>query len=123
MMKFTVWALSFLAFLFLAITVLVLRPVPQVSEDNCLVAKGTIISVMETGVNDILFKLEGDKTAYYINRGLEQGLNLDSLWANVRGKEAILKYPKYWTPLDPNNSLRHLAKVEIEGEVIFSEFR
>ena len=33
------------------------------------------------------------------------------------------KYPKYWTPLDWNNSVRHISKVEFDEEIIFNELK
>ena len=49
------------------------------------------------------------------------------LWYNLypgykyHGKEITIKYPHHWTPLDPNNKIKHLSKLYFEDEVIFSE--
>ena len=56
-------------------------------------------------------------------RGLEAGLVLDDLKAKLIGHEVVIKYPKYWTPLDWNNSIRHLSKLEFKDEVIFDELK
>lgn len=75
----------------------------------------------EGGVKDVVFVLDGHKENYYINRGLEQGLTIDDLKQQLKGKEVTIKYPNYWSILDPSKSIRHIAKVEFEGKTIFSE--
>ncbi|NRB64696.1 MAG: hypothetical protein HRU40_16990, partial [Saprospiraceae bacterium] len=60
-------------------------------------------------------------------------LNIRLHWFNIGGKynlrkklignAIIVKYPKYWTPLDWNNSIRHISKVEFKDEVIFNELK
>ena len=60
---------------------------------------------------------------FYINRGLENGLDLDILKEKLVENSIVVKYPKYWTPLDWNNSNRHLSKVEFGDKVIFNEFK
>ena len=109
------------AVFFLTLCVLILRPVPIPKEKNCLVVSGEVTSIFEAGVKDVVFKLKDNPTNYYINRGLEQGLTLDNLRAQLMNEEIIIKYPRYWTPLDPKNRTRHITKVEFGVEVIFSE--
>lgn len=101
-----------------------LRPVivPQNAED-CLVAKGKVIRIFEGGVNDVAFRLEGDKTMYYINRGLEQGLDLKELQDQLIGNDVTIRYPKHWTLLDPNNRIKHLSILEYNGVEIFNEIK
>ncbi|NNE29337.1 MAG: hypothetical protein HKN16_06860 [Saprospiraceae bacterium] len=102
---------------------LVFRPVPIVKEEKALTKLGTVERIYEGGVKDVVFRLEGDPTRYYINRGLENDLNLETLRADLLGKNVTIKYPKYWTPLDPKNCIRHLSKLEFEGRVIFNELK
>ena len=98
-----------------------MRPVPITSEDKCLVVEGTVKHIYEGGIHDVVFVLEEKGTRYYINRGLEQGLTLDKLRDDLVGENVTIKYPKYWTPLDPKESIRHLSKLEWGQEVIFDE--
>jgi hypothetical protein len=102
---------------------LILRPVPIVKEENALKVKGIVKGIHEGGENDVVFYLENHDTRYYINRGLENGLNLASLKNKLMGKEVTIKYPKYWTPLDWDNEIRHLSKLEYKGEVLFNELK
>lgn len=111
------------ALLFFLIAVLIFRPVPIVTEDKAIVVKGNVSGIYESGIKDVSFKLKDNPTIYYINRGLENGLHLDSLKAQLIGEEVTIKYPSYWTPLDWDNRIRHLSKLEWNGEVIFNELK
>lgn len=107
----------------LIIAVLVFRPVPIVSESKAISETGTVTEIYSNKGNDIIFILEGSKRKFYINRGLEYGLKLNDLKEKLIGNSIVVKYPKYWTPLDWNNRIRHLSKVENKDEVIFNELK
>ena len=109
--------------IFVGALVLVLRPVPIVSEDEALVKKGVVSSIYEGGEKDVVIHLENSNRRFYINRGLEKGLKLNSLQEKLVGEKVTLKYPEYWTPLDWNNKIRHVSKVETENELIFNELK
>lgn len=105
-----------------ALALMTLRPVsiPRNAED-CLVAHGKVVKIFEGGVKDVTFRLEGDQTTYYINRGLEYGLNLESLQNELIGNVVTIRYPKHWTLLDPNNRIKHLSILEYNGKELFNE--
>lgn len=107
--------------LFLVFAITCLRPVPIVAESECEVVQGEVTSISEGGVKDVLFRLKDHPTRFYINRGLESGLNLEELRSELMGKIITIKYPSYWTPLDWNNRIKHIAKVEYEDKVFFNE--
>lgn len=111
-----------LIFILLALAAMTLRPVivPKHASE-CLVAEGKVVKVFEGGVNDVAFRLEGDKTMYYINRGLEHGLNLEELQKELIGNNVIIRYPKHWTLLDPNDKVKHLSILEYNGREIYNE--
>ncbi len=112
----------FLGISFFIFAALVLRPVPIPKDANeLLVKKGQVVRIFEGGVNDVVFKFKGDKTSYYINRGLEYDLVLEDLQKELTGKEITVKYPEYWTPLDPNHKSKHLCILEFEGKELFNE--
>ena len=71
----------------------------------------------------MVFKLAGDNKSYYVNHGLERGLNLDSLESALMNRDVLIKYPDHWTPLDPDNSSVHISKIEHEEETIFPELK
>lgn len=110
-------------FLLCAIAMVIARPVPIVSEDEALIQEGIVSDIYEGGVKDIVFKLENNSDIFYINRGLERGLEITLLKERLIGKEVIFKYPKHWTPLDWDNSSKHISKVETNNEVIFNELK
>lgn len=112
-----------LGLVFLVIAVAIFRPVPIVQEHEAIPVSGTVRFVFEGGVNDVVIKLEGDDRRFYINRGLEYGLDLDDLKDRLIGHQVVMKYPKYWTPLDWNNQVRHISKLEFQGEVLFNELK
>jgi hypothetical protein len=103
----------------LLLGVLILRPVPIPDEKDCLIVMGTVIEINEDGVKDVVFKLAGQDRTFYVNRGLERGLALEKLRAELMDKEITIKYPKYWTPL--GNSSKHISKIESSGRTIFTE--
>jgi len=105
----------------LVTSILCLRPVPILAEKDCLVLKGTVSEIYEGGVKDVVFKLRGQNQSFYINRGLQRGLTLTELQANLTGREIVLKYPDHWTLLDPNNQNVHISKIEHAGQTVFTE--
>lgn len=115
--------LSIVLFLF-TLAALTLRPVNIPKDPNeCLVAQGKVVKVFEGGTNDVAFRLEGDKTVYYINRGLEYGLVLEELQKDLTGNNVTIRYPEHWTLLDPNNTIKHLCILEFNGKELFNEIK
>ena len=102
---------------------LVFRPIPIVEEKDAITVKGIVVDIYDAGLGDVVFKLRENNTNYYINRGLERGLNVDSLKGKLIGSQVVFKYPNYWTPLDKEKTSRHISKVEFNNEVIFNELR
>lgn len=102
---------------------LVLRPVPVVSEQEALTQKGVVTHIYEGSGQDVVFRLANTQCIFYINRGLESGLSIPSFKAKLVGKEVVLKYPDYWTPLDWNQRIKHLSKVKFEGKNIYDELK
>lgn len=120
-MKKTHLAIAASIGLFVLLAIFTLCPVPTPPEKDCITIKGTVTHIYEGGVKDVVFVLDGRKETYYINRGLEQGLNLATLKKELEGKEITIKYPDYWSLLDPGKSLRHISKIEYMGATVFSE--
>lgn len=112
-----------LSVMLLVIAVLVLRPVPIIHENNAIIEKGIVTEIYDGGGRDIVFLLESNKRKFYINRGLQKGLKLNALKQKLIGNQIVLKYPKYWTPLDWNNKTKHISKIEFNNEIVFSELK
>lgn len=113
----------FSGLLLLLPAIFILRPVPIVSEEEALVVEGVVSGVYESGEKDLLIRLEGENQRFYINRMLENGPALAEWEKQLTGKTVTIKYPEYWTPLDWNNRLRHISKLEMAGRVLFNELK
>jgi hypothetical protein len=109
--------------LFVIVCLLIFRPVPYIKESRALTVEGVVKDLYESGTCDVSILLKDSDRRYYINRGLENGLDIDSLKSNLIGEAVVLKYPKYWTPLDWNNEVRHTCYLEKEGVVVYNGFK
>jgi hypothetical protein len=121
-MKRKYW-LILICVVFLGFALLILRPVPILAEKDCQVLKGTVTDVYEAGVKDVVLTLHGQKKLYYVNRGLERGLDLTTLKQQLINEEVVIKYPDYWTPLDINQRSIHISKIEHNGKTVFTELK
>ncbi len=84
--------------------------------EDCAVITTTITKIEEATSYDIAFyNDEGD--LFYINRGLEQGLNLDDLNAAVLNKSVTLHLPKLMFGVSG-----HIAQLEVDNDTIYTEF-
>jgi len=99
------------------------RPVPLVPESKCIVHQGKVSAIFEGGMKDVVIRTENSEKRFYINRGLENGLQLDSLRKKLLGQSVTIKYPPYWTPFDPKNKVKHISMLKFDEEVIFSELK
>ncbi len=76
-----------------------------------------VSGVFESGENDIVFKIIGDEPGYYINRGLQVGLDIDRLSKELMGKRVHLVYADM--PFDP--TVKHLYFLRQDDQIIFKE--
>jgi len=111
---------SLLAIL-LIFVMLALRPIYNVSTDDCSSVSGELVNLYEAGEHDVFFQLRGDERRFYINRGLENGLTLNELKAELLNQPITLTYVNHWTPLDPMNQVRHVAELSYQGNILYSE--
>ncbi len=86
--------------------------------EDCVIQTETIINIKEGTSFDIVFSdSHGDH--YYINRGLERGLNLDSLNAKVLNKSVNLHLAKVLGGLVISE---HITQLSVDDAIIFTEF-
>ena len=71
----------------------------------------TVTGVFEGGVKDAVFSFRHHKS-YYINRGLENGLDIDTLIKHVVNRPVTISYAS------PTNHINHFV---LDGKVLFSE--
>ena len=123
MLKNSRWLVLFGIATLLFLVAKACSPVPIPLERNCRVFKGTLTKIATDGTNDIFFNFDNSEKLFYINRGLEKGLKIESLKDQLVGQEVVIKYPRYWTPLDPLNHVRQVSKLEFQDSTIYSELR
>jgi len=109
------------AALFLVLLALVFRPVPQATEKNTYTHTSVVEKVLEGPSHDVVFKLRNKDGHPYINRGLDQGLNIQNLKQKLEGEEVRFRFIDHWTPLDPSQSSPTVAYIELAstGEVLY----
>ena len=88
---------------------------PTLSECNIVTAK--IIELRDGPTFDIQFKSDSGKT-YYINRGIESGLILDSLKTKVLNKTVTLHLP-----IMIYGPSKHIAQLAVEEQILYTEFK
>ncbi|WP_353779175.1 hypothetical protein [Winogradskyella sp. 3972H.M.0a.05] len=86
--------------------------------EECVVMTIKVTNITEGGVKDIVFHDAGSDF-YYINRGLEQGLNLDSLKTKVLNKTVTLHLAKVLGGI----TSEHISQLALGDEIIYTEFR
>jgi len=107
--------LSFIALCFLMLrSCIIQNPTP----DECVVVEIKVTKITEGGVKDIVFHDDGTDF-YYINRGLERGLNLDSLKRKVLNKTVTLHLAKFMGGI----TSKHISQLALGDEIIFTEFK
>ncbi|PTX59291.1 hypothetical protein C8N46_110128 [Kordia periserrulae] len=116
-----------ITFIFLGIALVVFlaysfTPINTVQSDDCVLISGKIVSIKEGASNNIQIRLENDSHYYYINRGLEKGINLAQLSAKVLNKTVTLYCPNRWTIVNPDGIVPHISKMEKGTTVVYSEF-
>jgi hypothetical protein len=86
--------------------------------DDSIVITTAITKITEGSSYDIIFHDNGgDK--YYINRGLERGLNLDNLNTAVLNKTVTLHLAKV---LGGMATSEHISQLAVGDTIIFTEF-
>ncbi len=103
--------------------ILALKPINTTAENSVKVT-GIVESVSEGGTKDLVIQLKGDSLSYYINRGLENGFQLQKAKNDLAGKEIKVFYAKNWTPLAPfGNTNKHITHLVVDDSVLFSEWK
>lgn len=106
----------------IAFFIIALIPV-DTSKENAVEVSGTVKSVSEDGVKDLVFELKNDPTTYYINRGLENGFELAKAKTDFEGQQITLFYADSWTPLAPfGTTSKHVSHAIVNEKVIYNEW-
>ena len=107
---------SFILIISLAlVSYIISNPKPE----ECAVINTAIIKVAEDPSYDIVFH-NADGDHIYINRGLEQELNLEELNTAVLNKSVTLHLAKI---LDGSVTSEHISQLAVDDNIIYSEFK
>ncbi|WP_040280455.1 hypothetical protein [Psychroserpens damuponensis] len=84
--------------------------------EECDIVTAQITKITEGSTYDIVFHVD-ETHSFYINRGIEYGLNLDSLNVKVLNKTVTLHLP-----ILIYGTSKHIAQLAVDDEIIFTEF-
>ncbi len=93
--------------------------VPILPESELSIVEGKVDAVFEGGVHDLCLRIEGNDKVYYINRGLENGLDLDEMKEKLEGEVVTIKHPSY-PAMNLGKSI-HLSILRINNETLYDE--
>ncbi len=93
--------------------------VPILPESELSIVEGKVNAVFEGGVKDLCLRIEGHEKVYYINRGLEAGLNLKEMKERLEGEVVTIKHPSY-PAMNLGQSI-HLSILRIKNETLYDE--
>ncbi len=106
---------TFIGFAFAVFAAIIFLKV-DTTQEHATPFTGNVISVSEGPSFDILFQLDNHELPFYINRGLETGLKVDSLSNELVGKNLTL-----WVGRQLIGTPRHITHLE-HGRIIYSEW-
>lgn len=104
--------IGFLSLFFFFNACIIENPKPE----DCQITNIKVTKITEGSSHDIVIHDDGTDF-FYINRGLELGLNLDTLNVKVLNKSVTLHLPKMLF-----GTSQHIAQMAIGGDIIFTEF-
>ena len=104
-----------IAIVFLSLNACIINnPKPE----DCVIETVKITKITEGSSYDIVIHDDGTDF-YYINRGLENGLNLDSLNAKVLNKTVTLHLAKVLGGI----TSEHISQMTLGDDIIYTEFK
>ena len=99
-------------------------PVPLVYESKCRVKNAVLKDLHKDENGTIFLHLVDDQTTYYITKPRSAAsLELENMNAKLINNSVTIKYPRYWTPLDPFGHQRELSKLETTDSIWFARLR
>ena len=106
----------------MGLTIFALRPIYNPTPAECATVHAEIEGITGNPDNfDIALHLKDDPNFYYINRGLETGLDIADLRNHTTQKSSVIHYVKGKSILNPFGSVRHVARLEVDGKILYNE--
>ena len=94
--------------------------VPSPTPENTVKIKGKVAAVSSPCCNDIVLSIEGDHHVYYINHGVDLGIEASDWHEMMKGLEVELTYVlTRWNPFNAKGRHRPLSGVEFEQQSLF----
>ncbi len=114
-------AFSVVSTLFFGAVLLAVQPIPLPTSENTVLVQGFIKSVAtDEETQDVIFEIEGYGDTYYINRGLELGIEANQL-KHLVDAEVVLYYVQSSNLLEVIAHKHHVSRIEFQGDVLFDE--
>lgn len=98
------------------------RPLPAATAENCVAVRGEVVKIVPEG-SDLVLTISGDDGYYYINRALDNGTKAEMLSSQLLNRSVTVYYIKHWSLLNFNGKTRHVARVEVNGETAYNEWK
>jgi hypothetical protein len=110
-----------LLLILLALGFLMVNAVPTITEENTETLIGVVKRVYEPCCQDVVVEVAGENRVFYINRGMEEGIDPAAWNGQLKGKEVTLVFvPHNWNPLDPSGRMTTIAEIRQGDETLFS---
>ncbi|MFK7844323.1 MAG: hypothetical protein AB8G77_03405 [Rhodothermales bacterium] len=105
------------AFVFLV----ALLKAPTPTNDKTTLISGQVETIGSPCCEDVGIRLEGDRHFYYINRGVESGIDVYALSDRLRGEHISMRVIETrWSPLNPEKRSVPVAEISYNGEILYS---
>lgn len=85
--------------------------------EDCI-KKEIIITKIEEGTSNDIVLFDGKTDYYYINRGIEQGLDISVLREKLLNKKATLHLYKFLL-----GTSEHISQLEVDNEILYTELQ
>ena len=119
--KIILWSLGIvvgLALLFLLYLIFIVKiSAVNTNKEKSIKITGIVDSLYLGGINDIVFTLENNENLYYINRGAENGIDLENFRNDLKGKEVTL-----WHARSRASNGGHMMQLKFKDSVYYTEW-
>ena len=119
---FTRLGIGFFALLALFVLLVAWLKVPTPTNENTTLISGQVETIGSPCCKDVGVRLRGDHHFYYINRGVESGVDVQALSQRLEGEQISMRVIETrWSPLNPQKRTVPIAEIKYNGEVLYSK--
>lgn len=113
--------IGLVSFLAVCVVLIAWLKVPTPTSENTKLVSGMVTFIGTPCCEDVGIRLAGDSHFYYINRGVESGMDVEALAYELQGEHVDLRIIETrWSPLNPDKQVVPVAEIIYEDEVLFS---